>query len=235
MLHYFSKCGDLNEMETLLKRGVNVDEIDIYTGEASLHAAVEESHYEAVKLLIKYNAKINIVDKDGNTPLHYAAENGDLSIVEYLLQCKANINAKNKYGISALHLAVKEEEYDIIEHLVKNMANINIVDNENESILHWANKFCSLDGVKYIIELGVNKSIKNIHGKTAFDMTVDKDYKRILLYYGTNWTPDNHDKKSSSLEKEQILTLMMIRNQADHCLSSLPREIMFEIFSLFVF
>ena len=51
-----------------------------------------EGNIDAVSLLLKHNADINIPDCDGNTPLSVAIKNDYMPIVQVLLSYKAEPN-----------------------------------------------------------------------------------------------------------------------------------------------
>ncbi len=58
-----------------------------------------------IKLLLKYGAKINVLDHKRNTPLHIAAQYGHRDYVETLLARGADCSLKNSDGKTAKMLA----------------------------------------------------------------------------------------------------------------------------------
>jgi len=63
--------GQVSEVETLLKKGVNVHIVD-ENGLGLLHLACSVNEPRIVALLVKYGADIDSVDETGSTPLHVA-------------------------------------------------------------------------------------------------------------------------------------------------------------------
>jgi len=49
-----------------------------------MHLAAERGDLEMIKLLQKYGAEIDALDKENATPLFYACQMGKLEIVKYL-------------------------------------------------------------------------------------------------------------------------------------------------------
>lgn len=67
-----------------------------------LDIACELGQLNSVKLLIAFGARVNLVDRDGDSPLHRAI--GHLEIMKYLLKRGAKVNAVNLRGQTPLHL-----------------------------------------------------------------------------------------------------------------------------------
>jgi len=51
-----------------------------------------EDRYDIANVLIRYGAKVNVQDNQGQTPLMLAIYNGFTSLIELFLQKKADIN-----------------------------------------------------------------------------------------------------------------------------------------------
>ena len=69
-------------------------------GFTALHAAVENHHYDMIKLLLEAGANVNAVDNFGNTPLQRASHQ-KTEIIQLLLSGGADPSIINNYGISA--------------------------------------------------------------------------------------------------------------------------------------
>jgi ankyrin repeat protein len=59
--------------ERLIIAKANVNEIDLHGRTPLLKAARHNSKSVILRLLLKYGAKPDIADEEGNTPLHFAA------------------------------------------------------------------------------------------------------------------------------------------------------------------
>jgi ankyrin repeat protein len=62
-LHCAVNSNKMLEIDELLHRGVNVDCRGDFADWAPLHTAASSGHAEAIKLLIEFNATIDILDK----------------------------------------------------------------------------------------------------------------------------------------------------------------------------
>ena len=105
------KAVSLHKVELvhlLLERGVNVNSCDIY-GSTPAYAAIQHNHIECLRILLAYNANINITER--SVPLLlYAVDMFKTECVQLLLQYNADYTLTDVKGKSALS-AVNEESW----------------------------------------------------------------------------------------------------------------------------
>ena len=75
-----AKNGQIDLLEQMLVDGVEIDSLDT-TGRTLLHWAVENDHVEAVKLLLKYGADKNIVDRSRKTAYQLAKKRKNAAVL----------------------------------------------------------------------------------------------------------------------------------------------------------
>jgi Ankyrin repeats (3 copies) len=92
----------------LLNHGVDVNQCDDRTGEAPLHNASTEEHYDfMIDLLLDSGANPSIVNTvNGNTPLHVSISRAFEQITYILIAAGANLNAVNHTGESVFETAL---------------------------------------------------------------------------------------------------------------------------------
>ena len=73
--------------------------------QTALHIAVNKSHVEVVKVLLKLGAHPNLQDIDGDMALHDAISKKNEEIVKLLLDANADLSISNKNGFNPIHHA----------------------------------------------------------------------------------------------------------------------------------
>ena len=95
--------GNTAAIERHLVAGTDLNRGDAKYGVTPLSWATVGRQIEAVALLIKHGADVNVGNKDGNTPLHTAAFLGEYKIAELLVKSGADVNITNDDGDSPMN------------------------------------------------------------------------------------------------------------------------------------
>src|SRR5690349_12015289 len=74
---------------------------------------------DIVKLLLSYNAQVNVRNECGNTPLHWASLNGHKDVVQVMVEHGVDRSVKNQFGSTAFAEAFKQEKYSVCDLLVE--------------------------------------------------------------------------------------------------------------------
>src|SRR5437879_5125415 len=97
-LHRAARTGNLEQLRSLLDRGVNVNAADARGGTA-LHDAAWAGEAGIVSLLLSHGADVNARHSEaGSTPLHYAITTNHLQVAELLIAQGADVQAKYPSG-----------------------------------------------------------------------------------------------------------------------------------------
>ncbi|VIO94562.1 Uncharacterized protein BM_BM2006 [Brugia malayi] len=107
---FLSAClsGDLEEVQTLLNDGANINTSTV-DGLTALHQAVIDGKPKMVQFLVEHGANVNAQDNEGWTPLHAAACCGNVDLVEYLCTEGADLSVTNSDKELAVDLAEEDD------------------------------------------------------------------------------------------------------------------------------
>ncbi|HYE71791.1 MAG TPA: ankyrin repeat domain-containing protein [Blastocatellia bacterium] len=122
------------------------------------------------RTLLKQGANVNARDNEHDeTPLMLAVRFADAAMVELLLNAGAEIDARDDKGRTALFFAsALSESFKVI---LETGADIHAKDNEGNSILlRRVAQAASVDEVEELLRLGIDPSLQNEDGETAFDV-----------------------------------------------------------------
>ncbi|XP_010895334.1 rabankyrin-5 isoform X2 [Esox lucius] len=117
----------------LIKRGSNPDAPDIASGNCLLQRAAGANNEAAALFLATHGAKVNHVNKWGETPLHTACRSGLAGLTAELLQQGANPNLQTQKALpsdgqgvslqSPLHMAIVHNHPDVVSVILEQKAN----------------------------------------------------------------------------------------------------------------
>ena len=176
------KFGDLDKLISLTKGKEDDFYVATEYGETPLHFACLNDNFMCVEYLVKVlHSDPEAVDNNGKTPLHCACENNGIFSLQFLCEeCHVNTEAKMSNGNTPLCIAASNNHIDIVEYLINHGADINGLGYRNETPLMKAAMKGNIEIVKLLLSSGANPKIRNIDGKTAYDVATDKYVKNII-------------------------------------------------------
>ncbi len=169
---------NLDLVKAVLSNDIDLTDSD---GNTPLHIAVINStSNEILQYLLDVGYSPDRRNSEGKTPLLLAAQKNATEYVEYFLQTGSDPFIKDNLGESALSFAIKNNP-EILNAIVQLSGSSR--DIAGETILHYAARDASLETVQRLISMGMDKTIQNISGETAYDIAVrwDRDDIAPLL------------------------------------------------------
>jgi hypothetical protein len=112
----YSYEGDLNKLQELLGKGIDLNEKDHWCRTALMYAC-RRGHLQIMELLLDKGADINAQNDFGWTPLMEASLWGRLAVVNVLMNRAADVNVKDNWGATALTLASSNGHTAVIKLL----------------------------------------------------------------------------------------------------------------------
>lgn len=191
--HMFWNCFTLQQKDYVIRRLLGMEKWNKYLVDtavsmrASLYPilkhSIKEDHLESVRVIVAIGDAevINKIDDSGyypSTPLHLAIDKTNFRLVKLLLDCP--VIQVNK--IAPLCRAVSNKNIKMVELLLAHpQIEVNALDENRETALFaiadyfWTGETDTLRLIiDLLIEAGIDSSIKNKQGKTAFDVVRDE-------------------------------------------------------------
>lgn len=172
--------------------------------DTALYIATERDFKAMAKLLLSYNANVNIEDDLGYTPLMLSCDNDNSDLVKLLLKNGADLNIKSKNGHTALEWA---DGHKYIENILRSISQVelNIDSFKDQSnkikkllIARWINTYKKdkdqkalerLIGVKKLVStaqspksiLSINQEIKIRNFLADINKKIPKNFCDVLV------------------------------------------------------
>ena len=164
----------LKENETLISEvlGSQISLMDT-DGNTPIHIAVsKKASAEVLEMLIDKGYPINQRNGKGYTPLQDAIMMKQSALANVLLEHNADPFIFDNAGENAAMAALQKGNEAILDSLIEYVGNKQ--DIQGETILHYAAKKADEQTVKKLLDssLGLDKSIKNRDGETAYNVAI---------------------------------------------------------------
>ena len=193
-LHIAARNDNIYTVQLLVDCGADVNVLN-GDGQTPLHTAAgrEKDCPEFCSILLKHNAKIDAVDKDGNQPLHLACETAVTSTVQHLLDCNADVLATNNFHQTALHKAAcsKRDCPEVCLMLIAKGAQVNATDGSGDTSLHVAFQKGKMNTVDVLVENDGDCNVVNVCGETLLHLACKSRVECVelcdkLISHGVN-------------------------------------------------
>ena len=133
--------GMYPETQAFLKAGFSTETED-KNGVPLLSIAVRNGDMEITRLLMSYDASLNIIARDRITsPLMDAVTAGNAEIARVLIEAGADLNYRNRNGQTALVVAIGARMLEIAELLIDSGADLLIKDSLGMTAAEYAKLF----------------------------------------------------------------------------------------------
>ncbi|XP_059645610.1 ankyrin repeat-containing protein BDA1-like [Cornus florida] len=180
-------------------------------GLSPLHLALQNGHTETVIRLINIdNDLIRVQGKESITPLHYVAERNESELLaEFLCACPASIKDLTVRGETGVHIATRNGSFEAVKVLLgwlrkfdneglESWKMLNWKDENGNTALHIAACANQRQVAKLLIKNKVDKMVRNLEGRTAFDLSEGNEEFRTRLFWGCAITSLIYQKEMKS-------------------------------------
>ena len=145
--------------------------------------ASSHNHLDAVDLLVKTGADLEILDKDNDTALRYVNDHKNYEIMELLLKSGANPNVVGNDGWSCLLLACCDNLHKSVELLLKYGADPYHASSRGKTCLMMASQNGHIEALNHMLEVvpkeEINRQMEK--GWSALSLAYDHPEAAELL------------------------------------------------------
>jgi ankyrin repeat protein len=184
-LHRAAWQGDLVKLKGLIASGANLDARDA-RGRTPLHVATHARQREAVKLLAKAGANLDLLDDDRYDAVTIAAVADDAATLALLLSLGAKAGqVTSRYDGTALIAAAHLGHDEVVRQLIAAGAPLDHVNN-----LHWTAVIESIvlgDGgprhqrtLAALVDAGANLALADRQGNTPLQLARARGYTAMV-------------------------------------------------------
>lgn len=116
---------------------------------------------DAVRVLLRSGADVNMAQGDGMTALHWAAERGDAGLAEVLVYAGANVEAGTRIGrYTSLHMAARQGHADVAIVLLEAGSDpAAVTSNSGVTPLHLAAASGDAETVVVLLQAGADANV----------------------------------------------------------------------------
>lgn len=122
------KSGSAEDARAALLKGASPDSKSSDGDYFYLIEATRADFPSVVRVLLQFNANVNIRDQLGNSPLHWAAEGNKSEVARILIAGRADINAQDRNGLTPLMKATQANQSNMVEMLLREKADTTLTD-----------------------------------------------------------------------------------------------------------
>jgi len=151
-------------------------------GDPPIHYASYRGNIELIKYLVENGADINVKNDKGLNVMHLASQ-GDspASLVYFKEYHNFDYTLTDNIGSTPLHWACyTSSEFSFQFLLSFENINLNVQDNDGVTPLHCSVMAKKGSIIKKLLQNNVDKTIKDKKGRTAYDLSNDRQIKDII-------------------------------------------------------
>lgn len=177
--------SDRDKIKTLLEKIPDINSIRYTFAMTPLMLAAKFSTSEIVSLFLKKGSDTKAKDFSNLTALMHACSTKQAENIKTILQEDlSSVNDKDNFGRTALVLSVIEKDFLSVKEFAKyRQCDPNTTDVRGRTALHYACENGDRDCARILVEMGIDKWVKDSTGKCPWKCLSDP-HKMLFLQSG---------------------------------------------------
>ena len=175
------RSGRVSELEKIVARRPDLNDLLFPGGWNCLHLCAQKGHTACLELLV-FKAKLDVDkenDKNGITALHIACRFNFLSCIEVLV-AKGNVNCRTFKGKVPLHFSATHGDVSACEVLLFNGGDTYAQDVKGKTALMLAVMRGKADIVRILLQFGADPNLQDSRGRTALHMAYGRGSQGVV-------------------------------------------------------
>lgn len=206
-LVFHAACsGQADLLTKLIDKGVSLL-IKDYDHRTPLHVAAANDKLTIAKILVKYSANINALDRFGKTPLSDATENRSFRVLHFLRECGGILGNKSD-SREALADAAEKEDIDTLKILVQSGIDVNGIDFDGRTVLHRVAAIGRINSVKFLVQNGAKVLVKDRWGLVPLQYAKDNKHAEVVSFLEHSFQVESPLKRSRTLPQLSFTTFL---------------------------
>jgi len=184
LLHFACQGGNVAIIETILSRGIDIDEIANSIGDLTpLVVTIVFNKLEAMKYLLDKGADPSLENSFRKVnSLHLATIGGNIDIIDAILSRGFDINTPSSEGLTSLMFAAFTKNVAVVEYLLHKGADPALSDHLGRTCLHYASEGGDVTVIEKCLSHGVDVESKDSEGKTPLMLAAAKGNSDAVKY-----------------------------------------------------
>lgn len=193
LLSVSAMMGNADLVDLLIARGVKVEPGVLVDGMTPLLYGAHFDNRRIVEALLRANANVNALDKNGHCVLTKVLHKKNLPLAHHILTYKPILNITGDDGCNPLEVAVTLGDQSLVEKMIQQGANVNYVNSKG-----WTPLMCAIKAnaplgiIKLLLDSGAKPNVKTKTGESPMSLAIQigrQDIVNLLLERGANNEP----------------------------------------------
>ena len=221
-LHEAAQKGDVEDMQRILKLGVNInashgDGIKVRNWSAiTANLAAQTGPPAVAQLWAAQRAEVGAMALAGDRPIHRAAYGNQPDAAVFLLENGADIDAKNERGWTALHWAALCGNTRVLKTLLAAGADPNARDQDDATPLHMAAEVGCLEAAKALVLFNADVNADDKYGITPLHWaSFDGQSKLVSFLIAHGAKVNARDKSGRTPKRWAAINLLRMRGKGN--------------------
>ncbi|XP_011438957.3 ankyrin repeat domain-containing protein 42 [Magallana gigas] len=181
-IHDAARNGDVLELESMVKNGASINEVEESDKFTPLHSACNAGALECVHWLLWHGADATVTTTRGWTPAHIAAIRGQDACMQALVNNGVSMSSKDSRGSTPAHLAAAHGNSFTLNTILRAGIDVNVTDNFGWSLVHSAAYHGRLGCLQLLIKWGANIDEVDKAGNTPAHLAAGEGQLPCLKY-----------------------------------------------------